>query len=228
MLNRIMNRKFLCSLIWGWIFPVLCFAQPQFKGGAAGLNTFLSNHIVYPEYSRQNCIGGTIRVGFKVDRAGKVTDVQVQQGLGIDLDDEAVRVVKMTSHQWVLPPGYEGNSALVLPVRFTPDYARCSGVNQMSLNTAISSYLSRQELQNAVTNYYKNKYSGKADTTKQAEIDQLKKQLGYNDEFITDVLQQAEDKRQQGDTEGACETWQFIRNIGSNRADQFMAKYCGK
>lgn len=223
-----MNKKLFWSTLLGLALPALAFAQPAFKGGATALSTFLTQHIVYPEYSRQNCIGGTIRVGFKLDNTGKVTDVQVQQGLGIDLDDEAVRLVKMTSHKWVLPSGYEGNATLVLPVRFDPDYSRCAGVTQVDLNTAIRSYLARQELQNAVTNYYKNKYQGKADTTKQADIDQLKRQLGYNDEFVTDVLQQAEEKRQQGDLDGACETWQFIRNIGSSRADTFISKYCNK
>lgn len=223
-----LKKKLLNTLLLPLMLPALCLAQPQFKGGESALSTFLTNHIIYPEYSRQNCIGGTIKVGFKLDNTGKVTDVHVEQGMGLDLDDEAVRVVKMTSGKWQLPAGYAGTSTLILPVRFTPDYSRCSNVSQMDLNTAIRSYLARQELQNAVTNYYKNKYEGKADTTKQAEIDQLKKQLGYNEDFITDVLQQAEEKRKQGDNEGACDTWQFIRNIGSNRADSFIAKYCGR
>lgn len=223
-----MSKKLLYSCFPSLLFPLFSLAQPAFKGGANALNTFITQHIIYPEYSRQNCLGATIRVGFKLDSKGKVYDVQVQQGPGLDLDDEAVRVVKMTSYKWNVPAGYSGGNTIVLPVRFSPDYSRCTGVTQQDMSTAIASYQSRQELQNAVTNYYKNKYLGKADTTKQGEIDLLKKQLGYTDEFIADVLQQADEKLKQGDKDGACETWEFIRNIGSDKADQFLAKYCGK
>ncbi|GAB2701227.1 hypothetical protein GCM10027037_27950 [Mucilaginibacter koreensis] len=221
-------KKLLSSIAY-LILPMCAFAQPQFKGGSSALDAYLTKNIIYPEYSRQNCIAGVVQVAFKLDKAGKIYDANVQQGLGIDLDDEALRVVKMTSNKWDLPAGYEGNTTLVLPVRFTPDYSRCAlNSNQVNQSTAINNYLARQELQNAVTNYYKNKYLGKADTTKQPEIDRLKKQLGFDDDFITDVLQQAEEKQRQGDSEGACETWQFIRNIGSNRADDMIAKYCKK
>ncbi|WP_462266954.1 energy transducer TonB family protein [Mucilaginibacter sp.] len=222
-----MYKKLIYSL-WMWLLPFCVLAQPQFKGGAGALDTYLTKNIIYPDYSRQYCIGGTIRVAFKLNSAGKVYDVTVQQGLGIDLDDEARRVVRMTSGKWALPQGYEGNATLVLPVTFTPDYARCTRANQVSSAQAIQNYQLRQEQENAVTNYYKNKYAGKADTSRQAYIDRLKTQLGYDEDFITNVLEQADARQRQGDKEGACETWQFIRNIGSNRADQFIARYCGK
>jgi TonB family protein len=224
-----MLYKNLLSCIAYLILPLCALAQPQFKGGSSALDAYLTKNIIYPEYSRQNCIAGVVQVAFKLDKTGKVYEAKVQQGLGIDLDDEALRVIKMTSNKWELPAGYEGNATLILPVRFTPDYSRCAlNSNQVSQATAINNYLAREELQNAVTNYYKNKYLGKADTTKQAEIDRLKKQLGFDEAFITDVLQQADEKQRQGDKEGACETWQFIRNIGSNRADDLITKYCGK
>jgi hypothetical protein len=40
------------------------------------------------------------------------------------------------------------------------------------------------------------------------------------------VLDEADKKLQQRDTAAACHDWKFIRNIGSNRADEFLAKYC--
>jgi TonB family protein len=203
-------------------------AQPEFKGGPQALDRFLTDNIVYPEYSRQNCIPGTIKVKFRLDSLGKVSEASVLDGLGIDLDDEAVRVIKMTSGKWQLPARYNANSNIVLPIRFVPDNARCTNATNASINAAIASYQSQQELQNAVTNYYKNKYIGKADTTKEIQIIILKKQLGYNDEFITDVLEQANKKLKQGDKDGACEDWDFIHNIGSDRADEFIKRYCSK
>lgn len=198
--------------------------QPSFKGGNTAFDDFLRMNIIYPEYSSRNCIAGVIQVRFRVDEAGRVSDVAVQKGLGIDLDDEAVRVVKLTSGKWNVPAGYNPNFNIVLPIRFTPDYSKCLGA--VDINTAITNYRAQQELENAVTNYYKNKYAGKADAAKENEVIALKKQLGYDDEFIDDLLQKASHKLKQGDKAGACEDWNFIRNIGSNKADSYLAKYC--
>ena len=186
--------------------------------------TFLSQKIVYPEYAKQNCISGIIKVGFVVDKNGKVINPRVIQGLGIDLDDEALRVVKLTSGKWVIPTNYQPLN-IVLPVRFEADRTVC-GISNNDMNLAIANYKRQQNLEDAVTNYYKAKYLGKADTTHEAAIISLKKQLGYDDKFIDDVLEQAHEKLNQGDNEGACHDWTFIRNIGSNRADDLLAKYC--
>jgi TonB family protein len=216
------------------LFAFICLtfvkadAQPSFKGGAAALDNFLSNNIVYPEYSRQNCIPGLIKVRFRVDSLGKVSEATVLEGMGIDLDDEAVRVIKMTSSHWQVPADYNTNSNIVLPIRFAPDYSRCSNATKASIAAAIDNYRSQQELQNAVTNYYKNRDNSATDPNKEAQIIALKKQLGYDDDFINDVLDQASKKLKQGDKAGACENWNFIHNIGSDKADSFIAKYCAK
>jgi TonB family protein len=200
--------------------------QPAFKGGQDALNDFLKAKIIYPEYSRQNCISGTINVSFVIDKDGIVHDAKVQDGPGIDLDDEALRVIKLTSGQWVIPAGYNVKTNIVQPIRFDPDPARCGPANIRDMQSAIASYKAQQELENAVTNYYINKYKGKADTTKEAIIINLKKQLGYDDDFIDDLLSQANEKFKQGDKEAACHDWNFIRNIGSDKADNFIRKYC--
>ena len=215
--------KTLCLLIFS-VIMVTANAQVAFKGGQAALYTFLSQKIVYPEYSKQNCISGIIKVGFVVDKNGKVINPRVIQGLGIDLDDEALRVVKLTSGKWVIPTNYQPLN-IVLPVRFEADRTVC-GISNNDMNLAIANYKRQQNLEDAVTNYYKAKYLGKADTTHEAAIISLKKQLGYDDKFIDDVLEQAQEKLNQGDSEGACNDWTFIRNIGSNRADDLLAKYC--
>ncbi|AYL98283.1 TonB family protein [Mucilaginibacter celer] len=200
--------------------------QPAFKGGQQALNDFLKAGIVYPEYSRQNCIAGTVNVSFKLTKEGVVHDATVQQGPGIDLDDEALRVINLTSGQWTIPAGYNFNTVLIQPIRFDPDPARCGPANIRDMESAIAGYKAQQALENAVTNYYINKYKGTADTTKEAIIIGLKKQLGYDDDFVSDLLSQANEKFKQGDKPGACRDWNFIRNIGSNKADNFINKYC--
>lgn len=207
---------------------IFSYAQPSFKGGATALDDFIASKIIYPDFSSQNCIAATIQVSFLIDKTGKVNDAKVQQGPGIDLDEEAIRVVKLTSGKWIIPADYKNAVRVVLPIRFRPDYVKCQNRTDamMSMNQAIVAYQRRQELENAVTNYYTNKYQGKADTQKEGTIEALKKQLGINEELWQDLLEQANQKLKQGDKEGACKDWNFIKNTGSSLADSYIAKYC--
>lgn len=223
MLKFLFTAAFLAAI---YVLPAQ--AQPEFKGGQAAFDSFIASHLMYPEFSRQNCIAAVVRVGFDVDKTGSVANVRVEQGPGIDLDEEAVRVIKLTTGKWNVPANY-ANTHIILPIRFRPDYARCTrDVNSkaMSMDAAILAYQNRQELENAITNYYINKYKGTADPAKEPEIINLKNQLGIDDEFLKDVLEQGNQKLKQGDKEGACKDWNFVHNTGSNLADSYIARYC--
>lgn len=201
--------------------------QPAFKGGMRALNNFLSNNLIYPEYSRQNCLSGTIQVSFTLDKNGKVTNAKIQKGYGIDLDDEALRIVRLTSGKWDVPASYDHETPIILPVTFqNPESYRCTGVSAEQRQKAILAYQSRESLELAVTNYYKNKQSGKADSSKQNQIEDLKTQLGINDEYISSLLKQAQQKIKQKDFKSACEDLKYIKNLGSNKADKWLAQYC--
>jgi TonB family protein len=219
-----MPRYILILLLCIITCPALC-QQPVFAGGRTDLADFLSSKIIYPEYSRQNCIGGTIRVAFRLDTKGNVTDVKINQGMGIDLDDEALRVIKLTSGKWKVPDDYY-SGVIILPVVFKPDPGHCANATASDINFAIQNYKTRQREQDLVTGYYIAKYAGKADTINERAVIKLKKQLGFDDEFISEVLDEADQKRKQGDIAAACHDWTFIYNIGSDRADVFLAKYC--
>jgi TonB family protein len=215
---------YIVTMCWA----TTAWAQPTFKGGSSALNSFISSKIIYPEFSSQNCISANIQVSFMIDKSGKVTDARVQQGPGIDLDDEAVRVVKLTSGKWILPNNYAGGVRVVLPIRFRPDYVKCQNRanGTMDMKQAIVAYQKRQELENAVTNYYINKYAGKADVQKESTIEALKSDLGIDEELWNQLLEQANQKLKQGDKEGACKDWKFIKNTGSDLADKYLARYC--
>lgn len=222
-------QKVIFSIIFTCLgLTFTAWAQPTFKGGQAALDNFIAGKIIYPEFSSQNCIEATIQVSFLVSPAGQVSDARVQQGPGIDLDDEALRVVKLTSGKWVVPAGYQSGVRVVLPIRFRPDYIKCQKRTgaAMSMNEAIAAYQKRQELENAVTNYYVNKRAGKADTQKESTIQALKTELGIDEDLWKDLLEQASQKLKQGDREGACKDWKFIRDTGSDLADAYLAKYC--
>ncbi len=223
-----MIKRLFIGIVLAMSIMGVAYAQPAFKGGQQALDEFIKSKIVYPEYSRQNCISGVINVAFRLDKNGNVTDAKIQQGPGIDLDDEALRVIKLTSGMWQVPADHVGSTYLVQPIRFDPNPALCRTATAKDMQAAITDYRNRQELQNAVTNYYINKYQGKADLSKEPIIIALKKQLGFDDELISDILSQANEKLKQKDLEGACTDWTFIRNIGSDKADSFIQQYCNK
>ncbi|GAA3991745.1 energy transducer TonB [Mucilaginibacter dorajii] len=223
-----MIKRLLSGIVLAMSVIGAAYAQPAFKGGQQALDEFIKSKIVYPEYSRQNCISGTIDVAFRLDENGGVTDAKIQQGPGIDLDDEALRVIKLTSGMWQVPAGHITTTYLVQPIRFDPNPALCRNTTAKDMQAAVTDYRNRQELENAVTNYYINKYQGKADLAKEPIIIALKKQLGFDDELINDMLNQAGEKLKQKDLDGACTDWNFIRNIGSDKADSFIQQYCSK
>lgn len=68
--------------------------MPEFPGGVAKMNEYLSNSIVYPEYAVENNIEGRVVVEFVVNTDGTITDTQIKQSVHELLDNEALRIVK--------------------------------------------------------------------------------------------------------------------------------------
>ena len=89
----------------------LAFTEPTFPGGMAAFYKFLQVNIKYPHVARDNNIQGKVLVSFIIERDGSLTDLHVTQGAGSGLDEEATRVIRLSS-KWV--PGIQGG----IPVRF--------------------------------------------------------------------------------------------------------------
>lgn len=212
-----------------WIIAFSSLFQtddPTYKGGTTALNNFISSNLIYPSFSKNNCIQGTIYVAFQVDKNGIVFNSQVQKGLGVDLDDEALRLVRVTSNNWIIPTNHNINTRLVIPVNFSLKNYNCNERSNDQIKNAITLYQSRLALERAVTNYYKNKSEGKANEQNEAEIIVLKTELGFDDKFIGQKLKEAKQKIKQGDKEGACESLYFVKYTGSNAADLLIAENC--
>lgn len=213
-------------LLFFQLFSVNLKDQPKFKGGEKSLLSFLINNQIYPEYSKFNCIQGTIYVQFKLNHQGKVFDSDVQRGLGVDLDDEALRLIRLSSGRWIVPADHDTTQAIVLPVNFSLKEYECEKRSRDDINQAISAYRTRKNLTRAIINFYQKKSAGEVIEGDESKILELKAQLGYNDKFINQLLKQAQRKLKQKDKEGACEDLLFVRNLGSNSADELITKYC--
>lgn len=93
--------------------------MPEFPGGEAAMNQFISRNIRYPVIAQENGIQGRVVVQFVVNTDGKIVDVEVVRGVEESLDKEAIRVVKAMP-PW--NPGRQGGKNVrvkyTLPIRF--------------------------------------------------------------------------------------------------------------
>ncbi|HKG07756.1 MAG TPA: TonB family protein [Pedobacter sp.] len=198
-------------------------AQPSLK---EGLENFVIKNQIYPLYSLQNCIEGSVTIGFKLNQKGEVYDSQVRTGVGTDLDDEALRLIRMSSGKWTVPDGHDTSIVIIAPINFRLSGYDCANKSRQEIQEAIRTYQSNIGLTNAVLNFYKNKASGKFTKEEEQKIIALKNSLGYDNEYLTDRINEGKKKLKQKDKQGACEDFLFVKHMGSDLADELLAEYC--
>jgi protein TonB len=102
--------------------PPMRFVEemPEPNGGFEAMYAFINANIKYPEVARNNGISGQVFIEFVVERDGSISSVKVIAGVYPELDQEAVRVVKMLP-KW--KPGKQMGKAVRcfynIPIRFT-------------------------------------------------------------------------------------------------------------
>jgi TonB family protein len=79
---------------------------PEFPGGLEAFGKFLATNIKYPASAREQKIQGRVIITFVVERDGSLSNERIVRGITGDLDNEALRVIKL-SPQW--KPGMQGN-----------------------------------------------------------------------------------------------------------------------
>ena len=72
----------------------VCEQMPIFEGGDAALLKYLRENLKYPDNTKDRGVQGRLVIGFIVEKDGSLTDVKVLRHVDIDLDAEALRVVK--------------------------------------------------------------------------------------------------------------------------------------
>jgi protein TonB len=94
-------------------------AMPQFPGGNVALIKFIYSHIQYPAVALKQHIQGRVWCSFIVEQDGAISDVVLEQGVYIFLDEEAVRVLK-TMPPWIpgKTQGKNGQVKVFLPIVF--------------------------------------------------------------------------------------------------------------
>ncbi|MHA4893929.1 TonB family protein [Pedobacter sp. PWIIR3] len=196
-------------------------AQPSLKGG---LESFIQNNKIYPKYSLSNCISGTVTIAFKLNNKGRVYYSEVRKGIGTDLDDEALRLIRLSSGKWTVPQGHDSTLVVIAPISFK--LTDCEGRTPQDVKAAIEAYKANTDLTNAVLNYYRDKEMNKKPGITESKASELKALLGYDDSYLLQRLQDGKQKIRQGDLQGACEEFKFIKYMGSDLSKELLAKYC--
>ncbi|MBW8049665.1 MAG: energy transducer TonB [Cytophagales bacterium] len=74
--------------------------QPEFPGGIEKMLEFIAKNLKYPESAKEANIKGKVFVSFVIDKFGFIKDVKVVKSVARELDEEAVRVIKLLP-QWI-------------------------------------------------------------------------------------------------------------------------------
>ena len=93
--------------------------MPEPDGGAAGWKKFLEKNLRYPGAASDASKSGKVWVSFIVEKDGQISNVIVDQGAGYGMDEEALRVLKL-SKKW--KPGIQNGQPVrvkyTLPLNF--------------------------------------------------------------------------------------------------------------
>ena len=78
--------------------PLLLFTEaesmPQYPGGYTAMNRYLFNNLKYPASAFAQRIEGRVWCSFIVNKEGALSGIQIEKGVYISLDQEALRVLQ--------------------------------------------------------------------------------------------------------------------------------------
>lgn len=93
--------------------------MPEFPGGTVAMNKYIMDKLMYPITAKDDGVQGKVIVGFVIAENGEVKDVTIARGVRADLDNEAVRVIRLMPN-W--RPGKQNgkpvNVRMNIPINF--------------------------------------------------------------------------------------------------------------
>jgi TonB family protein len=94
--------------------------QPEYKGGMAALYAFFDRNLKYPKEAKRKGTRGRVYVSFVIGKNGEIDNVSTFRSLGDGCDEEAERLIALTSGNWI--PGKQMGKPvrvkMTLPIRF--------------------------------------------------------------------------------------------------------------
>lgn len=92
---------------------------PTFKGGMTAFSDFLSDNLIYPKEAVKLQEEGKVYLNFKIDVDGSLKDIRVSKSVSFLLDQEALRVMKL-SPNWEpsMQKGRKISVTYTIPITF--------------------------------------------------------------------------------------------------------------
>ncbi|MDB3905097.1 energy transducer TonB [Crocinitomicaceae bacterium] len=103
------------------VAPIIDFPDVEagFPGGPAAMKKWINDNVKYPQTSIEMNEQGRVFLSFVVETNGSISNVKIERGISIDLDEEAKRVIS-NMPKWV--PGENAGRAVRarcrLPINF--------------------------------------------------------------------------------------------------------------
>lgn len=129
--------------------------QAQFPGGMNVFYDFLAKTIRYPVAAREAAVEGRVIVQFVISKTGAISNIEVVKSVDIDLDKEAIRVIKSMPN-WI--PAKNGdinvNTRITLPIVFklTDDLIVNTQTSRTNITTFSKNKKSKQKFEEKLIN----------------------------------------------------------------------------
>jgi len=93
--------------------------ESEYPGGVSQWQQYLVKNLRYPERAQKKEIQGQVRIFFKVDNEGHITDPYIQKSIEYSLDQESLRLI-MQSGKWdpSTKDGIPVNSYKIQPLNY--------------------------------------------------------------------------------------------------------------
>lgn len=93
--------------------------ESDYPGGSRGWIRYIQKNLKYPQRAMNSNVQGQVRVGFVVDKAGKVLDTYINKSVEYSLDEEALRIIN-ESGKWepAFQNGQQVKSYKLQPINF--------------------------------------------------------------------------------------------------------------
>jgi Gram-negative bacterial TonB protein C-terminal len=92
--------------------------SPEYEGGQIAFFNFIKENLRWP--NREICCEGKVYVSFMTTTKGELIDFKIKRGLTSDFNEEAIRVLKLTSGKWKAGKlnGRAVTVAYTIPIKF--------------------------------------------------------------------------------------------------------------
>lgn len=75
---------------------IIVKSDAEFVASKDGFEDWLQKRLNYPAASRDSSVGGVVKLGFTIDRKGKLVNPEILEGVAADIDKEVLRAVKLS------------------------------------------------------------------------------------------------------------------------------------